>query len=103
MKGYAPNGHWKTTTFVAGLTSGGIIAPLVVDAPMNRAVCTQYGRQFLAPELGPSNIVVMDNLSSHKAIELEAPRDRAMLRFLPAYLNLRTAVRAERAREKVLI
>src|SRR6266481_1093659 len=70
--GYAPNGHWKTTTFVAGLTSQGLIAPLVVDAPMNRAIFTQYVRQFLAPELKPGDIVVMDNLSSHKGAEVEA-------------------------------
>jgi transposase len=87
VKGYAPNGHWKTTTFVAGLTSSGIIAPLVVDAPMNRAIFTQYVRQFLAPELGPGDIVVMDNLSSHKGVEVEAviAMRGARLLFLPPY------------------
>lgn len=87
VKGYAPNGHWKTTTFVAGLTRGGIIAPLVVDAPMNRAIFTQYVRQFLAPELGPGDIVVMDNLSSHKGLDVEAAiaSRGARLLFLPPY------------------
>jgi transposase len=87
VKGYAPNGHWKTTTFVAGLTRGGIIAPLVVDVPMNRAIFTQYVRQFLAPELGPGDIVVMDNLSSHKGAEVEAviATRGARLLFLPPY------------------
>jgi transposase len=87
VKGYAPNGHWKTTTFVAGLTRGGIIAPLVVDAPMNRAIFTQYVRQFLAPELGPGDIVIMDNLSSHKSLDVEtaiASRGARLL-FLPPY------------------
>jgi transposase len=86
-KGYAPNGHWKTTTFVAGLTSSGIIAPLVVDQPMNRAIFTQYVRQFLAPELKPGDIVIMDNLSSHKGFEVEAAiaRRGARLLFLPPY------------------
>jgi transposase len=87
VKGYAPNGHWMTTTFVAGLTRDGIIAPLVVDAPMNRAIFTQYVRQFLAPELGPGDIVVMDNLSSHKGAEVEAliATRGARLMFLPPY------------------
>ena len=87
VKGYAPNGHWKTTTFVAGLTQSGIIAPLVVDAPMNRAIFTQYVRQFLAPELKPGDIVVMDNLSSHKSADVEAAITSrgARLLFLPPY------------------
>lgn len=87
VKGYAPNGHWKTTTFVAGLTRNGIIAPLVVDAPMNRAIFTQYVRQFLAPALKPGDIVVMDNLSSHKGADVEAAITSrgARLLFLPPY------------------
>jgi transposase len=87
VKGYAPNGHWKTTTFVAGLTSSAIIAPLVIDAPMNRAIFTQYVRQFLAPELKPGDFVVMDNLSSHKNIDVEAAiaARGARLLFLPPY------------------
>jgi len=87
VKGYAPNGHWKTTTFVAGLTSSGIIAPLVIDAPMNRAIFTQYVRQFLAPELMPGDIVIMDNLSSHKGLDVEAAiaMRGARLLFLPPY------------------
>lgn len=87
VKGYAPNGHWKTTTFVAGLTSSGIIAPLVVDAPMNRAIFTQYVRQFLAPQLKSGDVVVMDNLSSHKGLDVEAAiaTRGARLLFLPPY------------------
>jgi len=87
VKGYAPNGHWKTTTFLAGLTSSGIIAPLVVDAPMNRAIFTQYVRQFLAPHLNPGDIIIMDNLSSHKGVEVEAviATRGATLLFLPPY------------------
>lgn len=114
VKGYAPNGHWKTTTFVAGLTRSGIIAPLVVDAPMNRAIFTQYVRQFLAPELVPGDIVVMDNLSSHKGADVHAAiaSRGARLLFLPpyspdlnpielAFAKLKTLLRtaAERTRE----
>ena len=69
VKGYAPAGHWKVTTFLAGLTSEGIIAPFVIDQPMNGAIFTQYIRQFLVPELRPGDIVILDNLSSHKGTE----------------------------------
>jgi transposase len=87
VKGYAPYGHWKTTTFVAGLTSTGIIAPLVVDQPMNRTIFTQYVRQFLAPQLAPGDIVILDNLSSHKGAEVSAliKARGAELLFLPPY------------------
>jgi transposase len=87
VKGYAPCGHWKTTTFVAGLTSTGIIAPLVVDQPMNRTIFTQYVRQFLAPQLAPGDIVILDNLSSHKGAEVSAliKARGAELLFLPPY------------------
>jgi transposase len=87
VTGYAPNGHWKTTTFVAGLTSQGLIAPLVVDAPMNRAIFTQYVRQFLARELKSGDIVILDNLSSHKNADVQAAiaARGATLLFLPPY------------------
>ena len=62
----APHGHWKTTTFLAGLRSTGIIAPLVLDGPMTGAAFLAYVRQFLAPELKPGDVVVMDNLAAHK-------------------------------------
>jgi transposase len=87
VKGYAPNGHWKITTFVAGLTPDGIVAPLVIDEPMNRTIFTEYVRQFLVPELQPGDIVILDNLSSHKgaeAIALVEARGAEIL-FLPPY------------------
>ena len=75
------------TTFVAGLTAGGMIAPLVVDQPMNRAIFTQFVRQFLAPQLAPGDMVIMDNLSSHKGVEVSALIEArgAELLFLPPY------------------
>lgn len=87
VKGLAPHGHWKTTTFVAGLTSSGFVAPLVVDGPMNRVIFTQYIRQFLVPELRPGDLVVLDNLSSHKSPEIRAiiHAAGARLLFLPPY------------------
>lgn len=87
VKGYAPAGHWETTTFLAGLTATGLIAPLVVDGPINRAVFTQYVRQFLARELLPGDIVVLDNLPSHKNDDVAAivAACGARLLFLPPY------------------
>ena len=65
VRGYAPAGHWKVTTFLAGLASDGIVAPFVIDEPMNRTIFTQYVRQYLVPELNPGDVVILDNLSSH--------------------------------------
>lgn len=48
VPGEAPYGHWKTTTLIAGLTSDGFIAPLVIDGPMNRVIFTAYVEQMLA-------------------------------------------------------
>ena len=87
VKGYAPAGHWTVTTFLAGLDRNGIVAPFVVDQPMNRAIFTQYVRQYLAPELRPGDVVICDNLSSHKGPEAAALIEArgATLLFLPPY------------------
>jgi hypothetical protein len=61
-----PHGHWKTTTFVAGLTTRGMVAPFVLDGPINRNAFETYVERVLVPELRKGDIVVMDNLSSHK-------------------------------------
>lgn len=85
--GRAPCGHWKTTTFLAGLTSEGLIAPFVLDGPMDRAAFTAYVRQVLVPELRPGDVVILDNLPGHKGEEaaelVEACGARLM--FLPPY------------------
>jgi transposase len=80
-----PHGHWKTTTFVGALTLRGFIAPMVLDGPINRIAFETYVASVLVPELRPGDVVVMDNLSSHKG-----PRVREMieaagaeLRYLP--------------------
>jgi transposase len=82
-----PHGHWKTTTFVAGLRLTGMVAPLVLDGPINREAFQAYVNQVLVPELMPGDIVVMDNLGSHKG---PAVRDAieavgATLLYLPPY------------------
>lgn len=83
----APHGHWKTTTFVAGLRSTGFVAPLVLDGPMTGAAFCAYVAQFLVPALKPGDVVVMDNLAVHKVAGVrEAIRAvRAHLMLLPAY------------------
>jgi len=85
--GRAPGGHWKTTTFLAGLTAGGLIAPFVLDGPMDRACFTEYVRQVLVPELRPGDIVILDNLPGHKGEEAAELVEAcgATLMFLPPY------------------
>jgi DDE superfamily endonuclease len=64
--GKVPHGHWKTTTFVAGLRSTALTAPGVIDGPMNGNAFLAYVEQVLVPSLAPGDTVVMDNLSAHK-------------------------------------
>ena len=82
-----PWGHWKTTTFVAGLRTTGLTAPMVLDGAMNGATFKAYVEQLLAPSLAPHDIVIMDNLSSHKVAGVrEAIKAAgAFLLYLPAY------------------
>jgi transposase len=82
-----PHGHRKTTTLVAGLRLSGMVAPMVLDGPINGDWFEAYVRHVLAPTLRPGDIVIMDNLSSHKRA---AARDMieaagAELRFLLPY------------------
>ena len=82
-----PHGHWKTTTFVGALTLRGFIAPWVLDGPINRDAFQTYVAKVLVPELRPGDIVVMDNLSSHKGPKVRQVIEaaRAELRYLPPY------------------
>jgi transposase len=82
-----PYGHWKTTTFIAGLRTTGMIAPLVLDGPINCRAFEAYIAQFLVPELRPGDIVIMDNLSSHKGPAVRAMIEAvgATLLYLPPY------------------
>ena len=87
MRAAIPHGHWKTTTFVAGLRITGMTAPLVFDGPINAQVFEAYVEQFLAPTLRPGDIVIMDNLSSHKGSKVRELIEAAgaSLRYLPPY------------------
>ena len=82
-----PHGHWKTTTFVAGLRLTGMTAPMVLDGPMNGPAFLAYVEQVLVPTLKPGDIVIMDNLAPHKAAGVrKAIEDAgAKLLLLPPY------------------
>lgn len=82
-----PHGHWKTTTFIAGLRVGAVTAPCVIDGPMDGDTFRAYVEQMLAPTLRLGDIVSMDNLSAHKVEGVrEAIEARgAELRYLPPY------------------
>lgn len=83
----APFGHWKTTTFVAGLRLTGLTAPMVLDGAMNGATFLAYVREILVPTLAPGDIVVMDNLPAHKlpAVRRAIQAIGAQLFLLPPY------------------
>jgi transposase len=77
-----PHGHWKTTTFIGAFTLRGFIAPFVIDRPVNRIIFETHVEKVLLPELRPGDIIVMDNLSSHKG-----PRVREMIESVGARLE----------------
>ena len=88
LRAGVPHGHWKTTTFVASLSrTGMMIAPWVLDGPMNGDAFTTYVTRVRVPELAPGNVVIMDNLSIHKAPAVRAVIEAAGARllFLPPY------------------
>lgn len=85
--GRVPWGHWKVVTFTAALRLDGIVAPFVIDKPMNGAIFVEYVRQCLVPALRPGDIVVMDNLPAHKNEQVRKLIEAAgaALRYLPPY------------------
>ena len=87
LRAAIPHAHWKTTTFVAGLRSTGMMATLVLDGPINGIAFQAYVEQVLAPELKPGDVVVMDNLSSHKGMGVREAIEAAGadLLYLPPY------------------
>ena len=82
-----PHGHWRTTTFLAGLRGEGVIAPLVVDGPVTGAVFRAYIEQMLAPTLRGGDVVVMDNVATHRVsgIREAITAAGASLLYLPSY------------------
>jgi len=82
-----PHGHWKTITFVGGLTLAGVVAPMLIDQPMDGEIFLAWCEQMLAPALRPGDIVVMDNLPAHKVAGIRATIEArgAILLYLPPY------------------
>ena len=104
-----PHGHWKTTTFTAGLRHDGIAAPMVLDCPMNGEAFLAYVEQALVPELRPGDIVIMDNLPAHKVHGVRQAIKAVWEPHLPpyspdfnpiemAFAKLKTLLRAAAAR-----
>lgn len=87
LRAAVPHGHWKTTTFVAGLRLSGMVAPMALDGPINGRSFQAYVDQVLVPELKPGDVVVMDNLGSHKGpgVRVAIETAGAKLLYLPPY------------------
>ncbi len=87
LRATAPFGHWKTQTFIAGLRHDGLTAPWILDGAMSRRAFETYVETQLAPTLSKGDVVIMDNLSSHKSPAAEnAVREKgAWILFLPPY------------------
>jgi transposase len=87
LKGFAPDGRWRTLTFLAALRANALTAPCVIDGPINGVIFRAWVEQFLLPELRPGDIVVLDNLGSHRAqaIRNAVLAAGAKLAFLPPY------------------
>ena len=82
-----PWGHWKTTTFTAGLRLDGLATPMLLDGPMDGEAFLAYVEQVLGPELREGDLVVMDNLPAHKMAAVRAAIEAAGARllYLPPY------------------
>ena len=87
LRAYAPHGHWRTLTFLGALRHDRLAAPCVFDGPINGQCFRAYVDQQLVPILRPGDIVVMDNLGSHKsaAVVQMIRAAGARQRFLPPY------------------
>jgi transposase len=85
--GKVPHGHWKTSTLIAALGLPGVRGAAVFDGPVNTDVFEAFVEQVLVPELRPGDVVVMDNLSSHKSVRTRRLIESAgaELAFLPPY------------------
>ena len=82
-----PHGHWKPSTFVAGLRVDGVVAPMLLDGAMDRPAFLAYVQQVLVPQLRPGDTVVMDNLPAHKGggVRKAIKAAGATLLYLPPY------------------
>ena len=87
LRAGVPHGHWRTTTLVAALRLAGMTAPMVLDGPINGEWFQAYVEQVLVPTLARGDVVIMDNLGSHKGASVRKAIEAAgaSLLFLPPY------------------
>jgi transposase len=87
LRAAVPHGHWKTTTFIGALRLSGLTAPMVLDGPVNGVWFQAYVDQVLVSTLSPGDVVIMDNLGSHKGRQVRASIEAAGARllYLPPY------------------
>jgi transposase len=87
LRAFAPHGHWRTLTFLGALRCDQLTAPCVFDGPINGECFRAYVEQQLVPVLRPNDIVIMDNLGSHKSAALRRMIRAAGARlwYLPPY------------------
>ncbi|KAF0146715.1 MAG: transposase [bacterium] len=87
LRASVPHGHWKTTTFIGGLRCDRMTAPMVLDGPVNGQWFQAYVDQVLVPTLSRDDIVIMDNLGSHKGAGVRKAIEAAgaTLLYLPPY------------------
>jgi transposase len=87
LVGFVPHGHWKTITLVAGLRHDAVVAPFVIDGPLDGKIFRTYVERCLAPTLDRGDIVFMDNLATHKVAGVTEAIEAAdaMAIYLPAY------------------
>ncbi len=87
LRARAPFGHWKTQTFIAGLRCDGLTAPWIIDRPMTKEIFEIYCETQLAPTLEPGDVVILDNLPSHKSEKARQILQQrgAWFLFLPPY------------------
>ncbi|ABE62802.1 hypothetical protein Nham_2003 [Nitrobacter hamburgensis X14] len=105
LRAGVPHGQWKTTTFIGALRQSGMVAPMVLDGPINGVWFHAYIEQVLVPELRPGDIVIMDNLGSHKGAGVRASfADAGGTRFreVNGFLNLRLGGGGKRAARAAL-
>jgi transposase len=88
LEAHVPHGHWKTLTFIAALRCDRVDAPWVIDGPINGELFTLYVEKLLVPTLAKGDLVILDNLGSHKGHGTARRAIRATgahLLFLPPY------------------
>ena len=105
LLGSAPYGHWMTTTFLAGLRHDRIVAPLVLDGPINGTALLAWVEQFLLAELRPGDIVIADRLSCHKLASVRETIEArgATLLLLPSYSHDLNPIEQVFAKPKALL